>query len=519
MSDILAKHISYGALFSLLLFHCWINLFLYLNRYQASNYLNRIREKENITQSAFPGVLYTKLIPEREECDMAQGYSENKSPIWLGTKNGVYLKAFTTSHSCDFKVCIDRYAPPPVYPGYRSYCYVESQTQVCCNFSVKVPINNRCQTIQDSCSCSDFFVSNANKSDYEDETRDIIEFLPISPMPLNRLNSKKICEKKITNYTLFDSKCEGGVYCYDYLCIRNMSSCPDYSEIFPAKLKKPISSINFNINTMACSYFQLSKNVSTRYEDEYFVSKMRDFNNLGCPSNNETYHNDDIIPLNKFSQLEFYKSNGIYKEIYEKIDRFIVNENDKYSFYLNDTMYITGNSHFNININEVSCKRPELLEILNSANAFAYDLYSGHPLALKITDGIVFGIFVISLIIAFSNIKSKGNPNFNIYGFKWVLIINLLFFFYNLTIYFIFMNDATEGHLKNFELFKTCFMNENFVNYMERIKFGLENHRELFHHSLKRILVENSIIIVIYLIMISNFTNLFSLVLCKQPED
>ncbi len=109
----------------------------------------------------------------------------------------------------------------------------------------------------------------------------------------------------------------------------------------------------------------------------------------------------------------------------------------------------------------------------------------------------------------FLRIKVLYRESNHIFTFRIVLLSNTFFFIYNLALYFFFKKDIDflDG-LDALSKYHKCFQVKTVKDFLDNINNGLSIYMEVYNTSLKKILIENSIVftlLVFLIIPISSF--------------
>lgn len=514
MSDqIVAVKATYFSIFSILFLHSWISILFYINKVKSTDFLSNLESNFTISEKVFNNVLDIQMVNETSSCDNKNGYQELASLNWPGTIEGVYVgnKEYL-GNECTFEDCtgqqfVDNYIKQDCYE--KTYNNIR---QVCCSFMIDTPFANECSNAGNSCICQDTY---KRKSEYvykKTTDRELILINSTESKQIAEFFGKKVCYKNITDFTLYDEKCENGKYCFEYVCIKGIETCPDYSQFFNMPNTKMISDININYNGIGCSLLseksaRLSK-IETK-ESEHYLSRMNSLTsqNEFCIFNNLTSVYEDVILLKSITSQEFYNMDGIYPLISKNIDQVTKDEKYKYTPFLTDIITISAGTHFNIDSSNANC-RQDLFKKIEKTFAIAKET-KGVKYQIFIYSNLGFLILIIGVnIYFFLRIKKSAEHENDMKTFRIVILSNLAFLAFNAAVYCLIHNDV--GFLEGIVILEevsNCFTNSELKNFLNNVKYGIFNFNEIYSLSLKKILIENSIVLAMLIIMITPICN------------
>jgi hypothetical protein len=506
---LVAMKSTYFSIFAMLFIHSWMNILFFLNKTKSHVYLANELQNLTLPKKILPGVLDIQVAIQGD-CDVTNGYYEAPFPDWPGTEEGIYVSPKNYSNKCGFEDC----SGITYIPGYRlDSCYTVNKGTFneanCCTFLVDTIFTETCRTSNSKCQCAEKYAKSNELKINTTIDREIKLLKSVEALKLNE--GKKICTKFFTNYTLFDPICEGGVYCFNYICINGLSKCPDYSSLYGFSSMKAIFNFSLNYNSLPCSVLDTSSYAIPIYESKHYLSKIPS-KSTGCFFSQIKQYNDDIILIRSESTKEFYTRNGLTAKILDNIDNLTPNPEYKYTSFLNDTLYWSAASHFNLDLQLDKCKVPFLFDKVDDSISYAISIVSGPKSTILFSINLIFLTLVtISNFVLILNINKKSSNK--VLLFRMVLFSNLFLLAFNTLEYFLYQNpeDLFQA-VKTLNNYSKCFTNKKFVTFLENLKFGIISYDEIFNVSLTKILVENSIIIFMFSLMISPFYNLFTII-------
>lgn len=505
-----ASKMRYFTVFSLLVFHSWANVYFFMNQENAASYLQFLHNTTYyFDRKILPGILDLKFVEENQECESQSGYSQMKDVMWPGTKQGVYISAMNYDKVCSIDDCTGKTS----FSNYnKDRCYAHFVDEIktghwttCCLFTLNTNFPNLCKNLRSGCQCPAVYVA-IDKFDNKTSDRVITQLNIIPPTSMIRIENKKMCSKLYTDYELFNSTCEGGKYCFNYICIKNTTTCPDYSQVsefLNLNKNKPIYEININYNGIKCPSYTRSKKFNTKLiEEGHYLSNLlplQKLNEDSCEYINTTTYDQDVILGKILRSSEFYAKNGILDKINQNIDGLTPDVNYKYSTFLNDTVYISGSSHVNLDSDMLSsnsnCTAKDIFNKLDSAVLYAdylvkYNQYN----FIFYFNAVLLIILCVVNSLSYFNTKSFYENKSSLANL--IIIFNFFYFIYNLINYFVKnQEDSLNVFVGDIDKFSVCFSDKQYLNYLNEVKFGLDNYNFLFNITLKNILIENSVVI------------------------
>jgi len=525
----IAINASVFGVFFILFIHSWISILFLLNKIKSSEYLQKYMSNYEKINNLFPyNEILDFVITKEENCP--DGYYDLNLFHWNGFIEGMTISEKTYDKRCYFNECRSR-----DYKFFtKTNCKNSNEGTQCCDYKIDTPNSFECQDIEinDKTVCKCPFTV-LRKNDYKNNPADReIGLIPsINSRTINNIKNK-FCFKKIKFDFSNKGKCENmnkqelinynSTLCFDNYCLQNVTNCPNYSSFlrdfgkeidfsindFP--LNKPIFDFSFKYNTYACSPIKIKDYINDGDSNEFkFILNnitQKDIEvNQGCYSNvvNGSRSMKDIFEIFEINSMDFYKKVGIFQSINEiYVDPLLLNKLSL-SNYINDKLIFTIKSDLDIDYeyDYQTCKTDFIKNINIAVQATDYILNSNINL-ISIFTNIFFVIIICGICIYFFiSIKKLYRESHHIFIFRLVLFTNLLFFIYNLTIYFVFKKDINFiVGIESLNQYTNCFKERNVRDFLDNINDGLSIYKEAYNTSLKKILIENS---VTFLLLIS----------------
>jgi hypothetical protein len=494
---------TYLSISLLILYHFWINFIFLFNSLNSNGYLEYFYYSVNeVPETLFPGFLYFKIVNKNEQCDESNGYSEANLRTWPGTIEGYYNSPLKYNGKCSFISC-DKNS---THVGYRKdYCYVTKDVykRTCCNYILDTAFPYDCYSTDDgnSCYCPERYFTK-REIFYNFTVKNLTTF-PELTAPIKFFNNSKICQKFIPKekYTLFEENCDG-VKCFnDYFCIKNETTCPNQKNIFSKSfIQEPIINITLNYNSILLSKIKNfnKRDVGKIVETDNFFSNFR--RNIDSPfgANSSNLYVDDIKYLGSLTSKQVYLENGILDKIIEH-DKLIKKEELKLEPFIKDELYLSASTYFKF-YSLKFCKRSDLLDIINDS------VYNARNVILyKFSIWWCLLLFFLLIPLAYP-IKLIYKGTFSIENKKeirLILLINVIYLIFNWVIFYMYESFDKDDLIGKLNSVKNCFDSQDFRSYLENISYGLDNYNDLFDHTLKYIIIENSAFLILFTIVIS----------------
>lgn len=531
--------IVYWTIFFLMFLHTYFVIFFTEGKIRLSSKFHSKRWKEQTSGVLFDGVLYLEQVGLEDNC--TQGYSEYPIYTWPGTYQGVFLNNYTYENKC-FWTDNSKESDNKFYKINSIYSPSFDNNDIYIDYVVDTPYSDKCYNGKNNtCTCDKLVVSSfkfmrqygdynfsQNKNKLNNEGREITNISAIKEVHFGYMNNKKLCQKKVTNYTLEvkqdNDTLKDGVQC-GLLYLNGEKHCPNYENVLQSfnipdnKIPKNflISSLDYHYNGIKCS--MLNKNLTpprTLLEEaKYPLSRFNQSNKHLQDENIEgtycIYNNsyEDVILLDHFDSINLYEKLNITNKIKETIDDKINSYNLSYMRLINTSeIYFSASSYFNLNETSVKknlCSKTTLQEV-------KFSIETARKISL-INIGNLFILefcFILSfcylLYKHFKLLSIKTQPQNKFYFVKHVLAITFFLFCFNLILYYTNKNHKIDiqSSIKYLEqmLSNNCFTNKEYVNYLQKIKKRLEDFSFVSYKIYENLLFENVAISILLIIIV-----------------
>lgn len=532
--------VVYWIIFFLMFLHTYFVIFLTEGKIRLSSKFHSKKWKEQTSGVLFDGVLYLEQVGLEDNC--SKGYSEYPIYTWPGTYQGVFLNNYTYDNKC-FWTDNSKKSEVKFYKINSIYSPSFDNNDIYIDYVVDTPYKDKCYDGKNNtCTCDKFLVSsfqfmrqygkNYNLSQKNNiinkEGREITNISAINQVHFSYINNKKLCMKKVTNYTIGLSQdndtLENGVQC-GLLYLSGEKYCPNYENILHSfnvpndKIPKNvlISSLDYHYNGIKCSL--LNKNLTpprTLLEEAKFpLSRFNQSNKHlkeeKVDSTYCTYNNsyEDVILLDHFNSIDLYDKLNITNKIRETIDDKINNYNLSYMKLINTSeIYFSASSYFNLNETSVKnnlCSKTTLQEVKFSIET-ARKIYLINIGNLFILEFCFILSFCYLLYKHFKLLSIKTQPQNKFYFVKHVLVITFFLFCFNLILYYTNKNHKIDiqKSIKYLEqmLSNNCFTNKNYIKYLKKIKKRLEDFSFVSYKIYENLLFENVAVSVLLIVIV-----------------
>ena len=345
------------------------------------------------------------------------------------------------------------------------------------------------------------------------------EIKEIDPINLNIVNNKKLCSKKVKNFTIIgnnnNKECEqrGGVLCgEDNICILNEKHCPVYSNLTifnfmngKEKIENNIiSSLDINYNDIKCSvldnktYHFMSDHLPD--ESKYDLNKFIDFANKNKQQRceyigKETDQNcEDIIFLSSLDLKEYYKHTKI-PDKYSDLPNYesVVNKSK-------DSIVLSAVTYFKLNeTNRDNCQG-DILQTVNESFEKVKKISNNKTKNFFVLDAIFVLIFLAIIIGHFSTLNIRTEPISKFWCVKYLILFTLVF----LVIYSLLLISSKDND-ENLDLLvekldniieNNCFENKLYIIYLKKLSKRLDEFNLLNKGIYNKVLIENIFVII-----------------------
>ena len=538
----------------LMILHVYFILFFSENKARLSSKIRSSKWRNKIIGESFNNILYLEEVNYNSNCP--DGYEVYNNTQWPGTKKGIYFEKINRKYPCSLilnkneekyknELLENNYEISSIFNpliGGQNY-FTE--------YRLNIPYFENCNDNNDehNCYCTEQLDTNDNFQKKYPEMN-ITKFnkskIPyriieeIDPINLNIVNKKKLCGKKVTNFTIIgnNSECKekGGVICgKDNICILNERECPDYSNLTLFKIMKGkekiekniISSLDINYNDITCSvldnktYHYISDKLPE--ESKYDLNKFKDYayqNKLQrCDYNDKKGHEtdencEDIIFLSSMDMQEYYKYTNIPDE-YQNLPNYesIIN-NSK------DVIVLSATTYFNLNeSNRVNCSG-EILQTVNESFEKVKKISNNKTKNFFVLDAIFVLIFLSIIVGHFSTLNIRTEPISKFWCVKYLVLFTLVF----LVIYSLLLISSKENE-QNLDILvekldniidNNCFENSLYLNYLKKLSKRLDEFNLLNKGIYTKVLIENILVIIAALSLVLTKISLKQLIQLKN---
>ena len=541
----------------LMILHAYFILFFSENKARLSSKIRSSKWRNKIKGESFDNILYLEEVDYNSDCP--EGYEVYNNTQWPGTKKGIYFEKLSRKYPCSLILNKneENYTKELLENNYKISSIfnplIGSQNYFI-EYKLNIPYFENCEddNQQEVCKCSEKLDTNDNylqkypEMNITDIDKSKIPYRiieEINPINLNIVNKRKLCGKKVKNFTIIGNntkECEerGGILCgEDNICILNETHCPTYSNLTIFKImggkekmeRNMISSLDINYNDITCSvldnktYHYMSDNLPE--ESKYDLNKFIDFANSNkqqrCDyidrKGRETDENiEDIIFLSSLDIKEYYKHTNIPNE-YKNLPYYesLVNKSK-------DVIVLSATTYFNLNeSNRVNCSG-DILQTVNESLEKVKRISQNKTKNFFILDAIFVLIFLAIIVGHFSTLNIRTEPVSKFWCVKYLIMFTVVF----LIIYSLLLQSSKEGD-ENLDILvekldyiieQNCFKNTLYLNYLKKLSKRLDEFNLLKKGIYTKVLIENVFVIITALIIVSTKISLKQLVQLKNEN-
>ena len=542
----------------LMILHAYFILFFSENKARLSSKIRSSKWRNKIKGESFDNILYLEEVDYNSDCP--EGYEVYNNTQWPGTKKGIYFEKLSRKYPCSLILNKneENYTKELLENNYKISSIfnplIGSQNYFI-EYKLNIPYFENCEddNQQEVCKCSEKLDTNDNYlqkypemniTDIEKSKIPYRMIEEINPINLNIVNKRKLCGKKVKNFTIIGNntkECEerGGILCgEDNICILNETHCPTYSNLTIFKImggkekmeRNMISSLDINYNDITCSvldnktYHYMSDNLPE--ESKYDLNKFIDFANSNkqqrCDyidrKGRETDENiEDIIFLSSLDIKEYYKHTNIPNE-YKNLPYYesLVNKSK-------DVIVLSATTYFNLNeSNRVNCSG-DILQTVNESLEKVKRISQNKTKNFFILDAIFVLIFLAIIVGHFSTLNIRTEPVSKFWCVKYLIMFTVVF----LIIYSLLLQSSKEGD-ENLDILvekldyiieQNCFKNTLYLNYLKKLSKRLDEFNLLKKGIYTKVLIENVFVIITALIIVSTKISLKQLVQLKNENN
>ena len=547
----------YIYIFFLMFIHVYFILFFSENKARLSAKIRSKKWRTKIKGESFDSILYLSEIDVQSECP--EGFEIYNNTQWQGTKEGIFFKKLKSPYPCSLLLNKqdEKYKNELIENQYKVssiYNPILGGQNFFTEYSLDIPYFENCDddNIEEKCFCPEQLDTSDNfhkkypdinltelkssKIDYEiiNERKEI---------NLNIINDKKLCGKKVKNFTIIEKNGEnickekGGILCgEDNICIFNETYCPIYSNLTILKLMKGeeklenklISSLDINYNYITCSvldndtYHYISDNLPD--ESKYSLNKFIDFanNNKQQRCNIPSYKSqnlEDIIFISSLPIQDYYNNTQIPK-YYESLPHYqslIKNSNDR--------ILLSANTYFKLNSSKNNFCKGDVLQTVNESFQKVKKISQNKTKNFFVLDGIFVIIFLAILIGHISTLNIRTEPVVKFWSVKYLILFSFIF----LVIYSMqLMTSENNKDNSNIDLLvekldniieQKCFSNKEYNIYLRKLSKRLDEFNLLKKGIYTNILAENIFVIVFALALTLSKIPLKQLIQLKNDNQ
>ena len=543
----------------LMILHVYFILFFSENKARLSSKIRSTKWRNKIKGESFDKILYLEEVDDNKSCP--DGYTIYNNTQWPGTKKGIYFEKLERKYPCSLvlnkneekyknELFENNYEISSIFNpliGGQNY-FTE--------YHLNIPYFENCRDNNENekCICPEKLDTNDNFEEKYPEVN-VSEFnkskIPyriideIKPINLNIVNKKKLCGKKVKNFTIIgdntDKECEkkGGILCgEDNICIFNETHCPKYSNLTIFKIMEGkekienniISSLDINYNDIMCSvlenktYHFISDNLPE--ESNYELNKFKDYakrNKLQrCEyidkKGQETDENcEDIIFLSSLGLRDYYKHTNIPEE-YVNLPYY-----ESYVNKSKDTIVLSATTYFKLNkTNRENCQG-DILQTVNESFNKIKKISNNKTKNFFVLDAIFVLIFLAIVIGHFSTLNIRTEPISKFWCVKYLILFTLVF----LLIYSLLLLSSKDRN-ENLDLLvekldiiieNNCFENKLYNTYLKKLSKRLDEFNLLTKGIYTKVLMENIFVIITVLALTLPKISLKQLVQMKNEES
>ena len=530
----------------LMILHAYFILFFAENKARLSAKIRSTKWRDKIKGESFDNILYLEEVDSNSKCP--DGYEVYNNTQWPGTKKGIYFEKLERKYPCTLLLNKndENYTKELIEDNYEIYSIfnplIGSQNYYT-EYVLNVPYFENCNDDNDEkrCFCPEKLDTNDN---FQQKHPDINIYemkkskIPyriideIDPINLNNVNGRKLCGKKVKNFTIIGGdeidvggECQkkGGVLCGDDgICILNEAQCPNYSNLTlftvmkgKEKLEKQIiSSLDINYNDITCSVLDnktfhfMSDNLPE--ESKYDLNKFVDYANANrqqrCEYNNnkktgkDAEENcEDIIFLSSLELKEYYTHTDIpNKYINLPYYESVVNKSK-------DVIVLSATTHFKLNRTNLKNCQGHILQTVNESLEKLKKISNNKTQNFFILDYIFVLIFLAIVFGHFSTLNVRTEPKAKFWCVKFLVLVTVVFFAIYLLLYFSSKEsgknlDSIVEKLDNI-INNNCFENEAYNRYLKKLSKRLDEYYLLNKGIYHKVLLENIFVIVTTLLL------------------
>ena len=291
--------IAYFLILLLMFLHIYFVIFFTECKIRTSSKFHTRRWINETNSPLFDGILYLEEKNLNEPC--SENYTNYSLFTWPGINEGVFLNDIEYDYPCKYSTNNLGFNRSE-FKISSIYSLGIGSGDLIGEYEINTPFSEQCYNNEknNKCFCpknivtfqefkgNGFIIPNKNNS--LNIRRFIKKIDKIDYMNINIIDGKKLCKKKIYNFTsLFDKNnqsCDNGVLCNN-LCIIGENKCPNLNQInFISDIKnnklgqKLISSLNLTYNGIECSVINRDT-MHKLYKDNPNESKyiLSNFNN------------------------------------------------------------------------------------------------------------------------------------------------------------------------------------------------------------------------------------------------
>ena len=543
----------------LMILHAYFILFFSENKARLSSKIRSTNWRNKIKGESFDNILYLKEVDYNNDCP--EGYTIYNNTQWPGTKKGIYFEKLERKYPCSLILNKneEKYKKELLENNYEISSIFNpliGGQNYFTEYHLNIPYFENCRDNNDKekCLCPEKLDTNENFEQKYPEMN-VTEFnkskIPyriieeINPINLNIVNNRKLCGKKIKNFTIIgnndNKECEkkGGILCgEDNICIFNETHCPIYSNLTLFKIMKGkekieniiISSLDINYNDIMCSvlenntYHFISDNLPE--ESKYDLNKFKDLAKLNkqqrCElmdiKGRETDENyEDIIFLSSLDLIDYYKHTNIPNE-YINLPNYesIVNKSK-------DIIVLSAITYFKLNkTNRENCQG-DILQTVNESFEKIKKISNNKTKNFFVLDAIFVLIFLAIIIGHFSTLNIRTEPISKFWCVKYLILFTLVF----LLIYSLLLLSSKDRN-ENLDLLvekldviieNNCFENKIYINYLRKLSKRLDEFNLLSKGIYTKVLMENIFVIIIAFLLSIPKISLKKLIQLKNEES
>jgi len=234
-----------------MILHAYFILFFSENKARLSSKIRSSKWRNKIKGESFDNILYLEEVDYNSDCP--EGYEVYNNTQWPGTKKGIYFEKLSRKYPCSLILNKneENYTKELLENNYKISSIfnplIGSQNYFI-EYKLNIPYFENCEddNQQEVCKCSEKLDTNDNylqkypEMNITDIDKSKIPYRiieEINPINLNIVNKRKLCGKKVKNFTIIGNntkECEerGGILCgEDNICILNETHCPTYSNL------------------------------------------------------------------------------------------------------------------------------------------------------------------------------------------------------------------------------------------------------------------------------------------------